>query len=59
MLSQPQAWDYAGVSRSEWFRLKAGGLLPRPVFLAGSPRPRYRRADLDAFVASLGAASHN
>jgi predicted DNA-binding transcriptional regulator AlpA len=47
-----QPWRYLGLSRSAWYRLLSSGQAPPPVPLPGS-RPRWRRADLDSWVARL------
>lgn len=57
LLTQPQACRYVGLPKSEWYRMKAAGELPDPVFIATSRRPRYRRADLDRWVKKLKANS--
>ncbi|MBN9518319.1 hypothetical protein J0H58_07345 [bacterium] len=53
LLSQPEAWAFVGLSRSAWFTEKAAGNIPNPVCVRTSPRPRWRRADLEAWVATL------
>lgn len=53
LFDQRGAWSYLAVSRSHFFRLKSLGLLPPPVFFPDSPRPYYRRSDLDRLVESL------
>ena len=55
LLGQRAAWEFVGVSRSEWFRLKAADKLPAPVSLDGS-RPMWRRADLERYVERLRSA---
>lgn len=52
LLSQRQAWEYLGVSRAAWFRMRAEGVAPRPVKLPGSGI-RIRRSDLDEMIARL------
>jgi predicted DNA-binding transcriptional regulator AlpA len=52
LLDGAQARRYVGLSRSGWFRAASAGVLPKPVFIAGSG-DRYRRADLDRFVERL------
>ena len=46
-------WTYLGLSRSAWHRVVSTGSGPRPVYLPGTTRPKYRKADLDAWLASL------
>jgi predicted DNA-binding transcriptional regulator AlpA len=55
LLSQGEAWRYLGLARSSWYRLRAAGKLPSPVSVYGTG-PRWRRADLDAWVARLKPA---
>jgi excisionase family DNA binding protein len=55
LLSQSEAWAYLGLARSSWYRLRAAGKLPAPVSVYGTG-PRWRRADLDAWVAKLKPA---
>lgn len=54
LLSQRQAWEYVGISRAMWFRLRSRDALPSPVAVPGS-RVRFRLADLDAWIAALPA----
>jgi predicted DNA-binding transcriptional regulator AlpA len=55
LVSQP--WAYCGVSRSAFYRLLSADKAPSPVSLPGS-RPRWRRSDLDRWIASLKPARH-
>jgi predicted DNA-binding transcriptional regulator AlpA len=55
LLTQKQSWEYLGVSRAAWYRLRALGLLPRPVQLPGVDL-RFRRADLERFAGRLRSA---
>lgn len=55
LLTQEEAWSFIGVSRAAFFRLKAAGVLPRPVHVEGVG-VRYRRADLESFVQRLRPA---
>lgn len=52
---QAGAIAYVGVSRSAWFRLRAADELPAPVAIPGCG-PRWRRADLDRWLAKLKPA---
>ncbi len=51
-LPQREAWEYCGVSRSGWFKLRAQGLLPLPIEIPHVGQ-RWRKADLDKWLASL------
>lgn len=53
LFSQPAAWAFAGMSRTAWFAAKSAGLLPAPVYIGTSPRPMWRRADLESWAANL------
>jgi len=52
LLTQNKSWEYVGIPRSTWFRLRSAGSLPEPVNVPGSGL-FWRRADLDKWVASL------
>jgi predicted DNA-binding transcriptional regulator AlpA len=52
LLSQREAWEFLGISRSCWFKLKGANKLPKAVSLPDT-FPRYRRADLERFAARL------
>ncbi len=49
-------WDYLGISRSAWFKMRAANTAPKAVTLPGGGRPLYRKADLDRWVAGLKTA---
>lgn len=48
-------WDYVGLPINAWRRLLREGKAPLPVTLPGC-QPRWRTAELDAWVAGLPAA---
>ena len=52
LLPQAESYEYIGIPRSSWYRLRAAGLLPLPVNVPGSGL-MWRTADLDAWVARL------
>src|SRR5689334_16687581 len=54
--STPTAWEFIGISRSEFFRLKAAGKVPDAVALPGRSTGAWRREDLEAFVKRLKPA---
>src|SRR5262245_19403665 len=56
LLDQPDAWPYLGLSRSEWFRLRAAGELPDPVQMPGRKLPMWRAEDLDKWPRRLKPA---
>lgn len=55
LFDQPGAMKYVGLARSTWFRLRSMGEIPEPVSVPGTG-PRWRRADLDAWLARLKPA---
>ncbi len=55
LLSQSEAWNYLGLSRSAWYRLRSAGKVPLPVSVFGAG-PHWRRADLDNWVSRLKPA---
>lgn len=50
LIAQP--WQFIGISRSAWFRLRAAGKTPAPVRVPGSGL-RWRASDLSKFVEQL------
>jgi predicted DNA-binding transcriptional regulator AlpA len=52
LLDQERAWQFLGVSRSRWYRLRSMGELPRPVRVPGGG-VFWRRADLERYVARM------
>lgn len=50
-LPAARAAQRCGVSRSQWWKLHSAGKVPPPVYL-GSRAPRWRVADLDAWLAA-------
>lgn len=52
LLDQQNAWEFVGLSRATWFRLRSAGKIPEPVRIAGSSL-RWRRSDLEKWVAGL------
>ncbi len=55
LFDQPDAMRYVGLARSTWFRLRSADELPPPVAIPGTG-PRWRRADLDKWLAKLKPA---
>lgn len=55
LLDQPDAMRYVGLARSTWFRLRSADEIPPPVTIPGTG-PRWRRADLDKWLAKLKPA---
>jgi predicted DNA-binding transcriptional regulator AlpA len=55
LFDQADAMRYVGLPRSTWFRLRSADELPAPVAVPGSG-PRWRRADLDKWLAKLKPA---
>lgn len=52
LLDADQSAVYCGQSRSNFYRLLAAQKIPQPVRVDGTG-PRWRRADLDKWIASL------
>jgi predicted DNA-binding transcriptional regulator AlpA len=55
LLDNRGAWEFLGLSRSSWFRLKSSKGFPRPVEVEGVG-PRYRRQDLEHWAGRLKAS---
>ncbi|MBL8799664.1 MAG: hypothetical protein JNM56_37625 [Planctomycetia bacterium] len=52
LLTQEQAWEFVGLSRSGWYALRATGELPKPISIPGTGQ-RWRRRDLAQWVDGL------
>ncbi len=52
LLTTQQAWEFLGLSRAAFFRLRSSDVIPKPVAVEGVGR-RYRRIDLERFAAAL------
>ncbi len=52
LLSQSEAWEFVGLPRSTWFRLRSAGKLPNPVEVP-SGGLYWLRSDLENWVANL------
>ena len=55
VLTGPQAAAYCGLSRSAWYKAAAEDSLPRPIALPGTSHPRWRKSQLDAWLAARRA----
>lgn len=55
LLTTQQAWEFLGLSRAAFFRLRSSDAIPKPVAVDGVGR-RYRRSDLERFAAALKPA---
>jgi hypothetical protein len=55
LLSVQQAWSFTGLGRWRWERAKSDPSFPKPVLVPGAPNPypKYRRADLQAWLDQL------
>lgn len=50
MVPQAKAWVICGLTRSQWYKLRAERMLPEPVILYKGARPMWRRSDLNKWV---------